>query len=66
VADKVLTMALSSVQNAIWWYSAGNGLAVCNGNRIDDNTRCDNGHCQLFRRCDRVGPMRVSATSSTC
>jgi hypothetical protein len=42
------------VQNAIWRYCAGNGLAVCNGNRIDDSTRCENGHCQLFRRCDRI------------
>ena len=42
------------VQSAIWRYCAENGLDVCNGNRIDDDTRCDNGHCQLFRRCDRV------------
>ena len=42
------------VQSAIWAYCAGNGLAICNGNRIDDDTRCDNRHCQLFRRCDRI------------
>jgi hypothetical protein len=42
------------VQSAIWAYCAADGLAVCNGNRIDDDARCDNGHCQLFRRCDRV------------
>ena len=42
------------VQSAIWRYCAENGLDVCNGNRIDDDTRCDNRHCQLFRRCDRV------------
>jgi hypothetical protein len=42
------------VQNAIWSYCAENGLAVCNGNQIADDRRCDNGHCQLFRRCDRV------------
>jgi hypothetical protein len=42
------------VQSAIWGYCAENGLDVCNGNRIDDDTRCDNRHCQLFRRCDRV------------
>jgi hypothetical protein len=42
------------VQSAIWRYCAANGLDVCNGNRIDDDTRCDNGHCQLFRRCDRI------------
>jgi hypothetical protein len=42
------------VQSAIWRYCAENGLDVCNGNRIDDDTRCDNVHCQLFRRCDRI------------
>jgi hypothetical protein len=42
------------VQSAIWWYCAENGLGVCNGNQIADDRRCDNGHCQLFRRCDRV------------
>jgi hypothetical protein len=42
------------VQNAIWRYCAENGLNVCNGNRIDDAARCDNRHCQLFRRCDRI------------
>jgi hypothetical protein len=42
------------VQSAIWRYCAENGLDVCNGNRIDDDTRCDNAHCQLFRRCDRI------------
>ncbi len=42
------------VQSAIWRYCAENGLAVCNGNRIDDDAPCDNVHCQLFRRCDRI------------
>jgi len=42
------------VQSAIWRYCAANGLDVCNGNRIDDNAPCDNEHCQLFRRCDRI------------
>jgi hypothetical protein len=42
------------VQNAIWRYCAENGLDICNGNRIDDDARCNNGHCQLFRRCDRI------------
>ena len=42
------------VQSAIWWYCAENGLDICNGNRIDDDARCGNAHCQLFRRCDRV------------
>jgi hypothetical protein len=42
------------VQSAIWRYCAADGLDVCNGNRIDDDARCDNRYCQLFRRCDRV------------
>lgn len=42
------------VQSAIWRYCAGNGLDICNGNRIDDDTSCDNAHCQLFGRCDRI------------
>jgi hypothetical protein len=42
------------VQSAIWCYCAENGLGVCNGNRIADDNPCGNGHCQLFRRCDRV------------
>ena len=42
------------VQSAIWRYCGENGLDICNGNRIDDDTPCDNGHCQLFRRCDRI------------
>jgi hypothetical protein len=42
------------VQNAVWRYCAGNGLDVCNGNRIDDDSHCDNQHCQLFARCDRI------------
>jgi hypothetical protein len=42
------------VQSAIWRYCAENGLDVCNGNRIDDDAPCDNVHCQLFRRGDRI------------
>jgi hypothetical protein len=30
------------VQHAIWRYCAQDGLAICNGNRIDDRSRCDN------------------------
>ena len=42
------------VQSAIWRYCAEDGLAICNGNRILDDARCGNTHCQLFRRCDRI------------
>jgi hypothetical protein len=44
------------VQSAIWRCCAENGLGVCNGNRVDDERRCGNGHCQPFRRCDRIAP----------
>jgi hypothetical protein len=42
------------VQSAIWRYCAEDGFDVCNGNRIDDDARCRNTHCQLFQRCDRI------------
>jgi hypothetical protein len=42
------------VQHAIWRYCAENGLDVCNGNRINDDIRCDNVYCQVRPRCDRV------------
>lgn len=42
------------VQHAIWRYCAQSELNVCNGNNIDDDYRCGNGNCALFRRCDRV------------
>ena len=42
------------VQHAIWRYCAQSGLAVCNGNRIDDRKSCDNIYCQLCKLCDRI------------
>jgi hypothetical protein len=42
------------VQHAIWRYCAENGLDVCNGNRINDDIRCDNAYCQVRAKCDRV------------
>ena len=42
------------VQFALWRYCAGSGLNICNGNRINDLGRCDNQHCRLRSRCDRV------------
>jgi hypothetical protein len=42
------------VQHAIWQYCSLTGLDVCNGNRINDNARCDNVYCQLHRMCDRT------------
>jgi hypothetical protein len=42
------------VQHSIWRYCAENRLDVCNGNRINDDTRCDNVYCQVRPVCDRV------------
>jgi hypothetical protein len=41
------------VQHAIWRYCAADGLAICNGNRLDDRKSCENRYCQLFLVCDR-------------
>jgi hypothetical protein len=41
------------VQHAIWRYCAQHGLAICNGNTIDDRQRCDNKGCKLYSICDR-------------
>jgi hypothetical protein len=42
------------VQHAIWRYCAEAGLDVCNGNRVDDRTRCENMYCRVRRLCDRI------------
>jgi hypothetical protein len=42
------------VQHAIWRYCSKDGLDVCNGNRIDDTTRCGNRDCSVRLMCDRV------------
>ena len=42
------------VQSAVWRYVAQNGLDVCNGNRIDDYSRCDYRFCRVRGICDRV------------
>lgn len=42
------------VQHAIWRYCAQDGLAVCNGNRIDDGKCCQNNYCRLFSICERI------------
>ncbi len=48
------------VQSAIWRYCAQNGLNVCNGNFINDDNRCDNAHCQIYRSCDRLALRSVN------
>ena len=47
------------VQYAIWQYCAQDGLDVCNGNRIDDRTRCANKECRVRLMCDRVALRRA-------
>ncbi|MBR0842912.1 hypothetical protein JQ607_22145 [Bradyrhizobium liaoningense] len=42
------------VQHAIWRFCAQSELNVCNGNNIDDEFRCRNAYCALFRHCERV------------
>jgi hypothetical protein len=42
------------VQSAVWRYAAQNGLGVCNGNRINDTSRCDYRYCRVRGICDRV------------
>jgi hypothetical protein len=41
------------IQVALWRFCAGDGLDICNGNRIDDTARCGNTHCPAFESCDR-------------
>jgi len=47
------------IQHAIWQYCARNGLDVCNGNRIDDRTRCANEECRMRLMCGRVALRRA-------
>jgi hypothetical protein len=42
------------VQHAIWRYCAGDGLNICNGNKIDDRKPCEFGFCQLFEICRKT------------
>jgi hypothetical protein len=42
------------VQNAIWRYCSQQGLDICNGNKIDDRSRCGNKQCSLYSICDRT------------
>lgn len=41
------------VQHAIWRFCAADGLNICNGNQIDNEVGCRNGHCRLFGLCGR-------------
>ncbi|RXG84838.1 hypothetical protein EAS61_37895 [Bradyrhizobium zhanjiangense] len=41
------------VQNALWRFCSGDGLNLCNGNRIDDRQACDISYCYLYQKCSR-------------
>jgi hypothetical protein len=41
------------VQKAIWHYCAAEGQNVCNGNKINDASRCARIDCRMFAGCDR-------------
>jgi hypothetical protein len=41
------------VQHAIWRYCAADGLAICNGNNLDDRKSCENRYCSLYLTCAR-------------
>lgn len=42
------------VQHAIWRYCAQSCFDVCNGNQIDDGSRCANMWCRLYAQCERL------------
>jgi hypothetical protein len=42
------------VQRAIWTFCAAEHFNQCNGNTIDDRTRCAVSSCPLFGDCNRV------------
>ena len=45
--------SILTTQHSIWRYCAQACFDICNGNRIDDRTRCNNTACALYSRCDR-------------
>jgi len=42
------------IQHAIWRFCSANGFNQCNGNRIDDRSRCRLNECILFDDCARL------------
>lgn len=53
IAAREPTISPRSIQHAIWRFCAGDELAICNGNNIRDNRRCQLAWCPLFHRCGR-------------
>jgi hypothetical protein len=51
IADAVAYDYMEKHGRAAWH---GQCLDVCNGNRINDNRRCDNMDCRVRLMCDRV------------
>jgi hypothetical protein len=47
------------VQHAIWRFCAEDGLAMCNGHRIDDRMACQITYCHLYLSCQRR-PLKMS------
>lgn len=52
------------VQSAVWRMCSASELNICNGNRIDDQNRCENYVCPAFNICDRIAlyDLRTSHT----
>jgi hypothetical protein len=42
------------IQHSIWAFCAADSFNICNGNQIDDSTRCGKRFCPVFDDCDRV------------
>lgn len=50
------------IQHSLWMFCAGDKLNICNGNRLDDRTRCINSYCPAFDDCDRVSLREQNST----
>jgi hypothetical protein len=53
------------VQNSIWRFCAGDGLSLCNGNRIDDRRACQIDYCHLYQKCGRIPLKRPKRNEKT-
>jgi hypothetical protein len=42
------------IQFALWRLCSTSEMDTCNGNRINDNARCENMACPAFAHCDRI------------
>jgi hypothetical protein len=48
------------VQHSLWRFCAQQEFNICNGNRVNDQKRCQQRTCPIFSRCDRevLQPLR--------